>query len=69
MNYWTICYPDENDNVVYETLSEEEILNQYWDYWYGKMCEKYGKEHVDSTYNKLDCIDDWTVLHWATKSD
>jgi hypothetical protein len=33
------------------------------------MCEKYGKEHVDSTYNKLDCIDDWTVLHWATKSD
>jgi hypothetical protein len=69
MNYWTICYPNEKDETVYETLSEEDILKQYWDYWYGKMCEKFGKEHVDANYSKQDCIDDWTILHWAWKSD
>jgi hypothetical protein len=69
MNYWTICYPNEKDETVYETLSEDDILNQYWSYWYGKMCEKFGKEHVDANYSKQDCIDDWTILHWAWKSD
>lgn len=47
------------------TLSEEEILNQYWDYWYGRMCQKFGKDEVDDIYNKQDCIDDWVVVHWA----
>ncbi len=69
MRYWTICYPNENDETVYETLSEDDILKQYWDYWYGKMCEKFGKEHVDANYSKQDCIDDWTILHWAWKSE
>ena len=68
MKYWTICYPDNEDNVVYETLSDEDILNQYWDYWYGKMCQKFGKEHVDANYSKQDCIDDWCIVHWATES-
>ncbi len=69
MRYWTICYPNENDETVYETLSEDDILKQYWDYWYGKMCEKFGKEHVDANYSKQDCIDDWTILHWAWNSE
>ena len=69
MRYWTICYPDENNETIYETLSEEEILKQYWDYWYGKMCDKFGKEHVDANYSPQDCIDDWTILHWAWDAD
>lgn len=69
MKYWSISYPDENDNDVVETLSEDEIIKQYWDYWYGKMCEKYSKEHVDENYTKQNCIDDWTILHWAWQSD
>ena len=68
MKYWTICYPDNEDNTVYETLSEDEILQQYWDYWYGKMCEKFGKEHVDANYSKQDCIEDWCIVHWAWES-
>lgn len=68
MKYWTIVYPDENENAVFETLSEDEILRQYWDYWYGRMCKKYGKEHVDVTYSPQDCIDDWTCLHWAVEA-
>lgn len=68
MKYWTIAYPDEKGNDVVETLSEDEIIAQYWNYWYGKMCEKFGKEHVDANYSRQDCIDDWTVVHWAVES-
>lgn len=58
---------DETGGYVV-TLSEEEILKQYWPYWYKKMCEKFGKEHVDENYCPLDCIDDWIVVNWAWES-
>lgn len=48
-----------------ETLSEDDIRKQYYPYWYGKMCEKFGKEHVDENYSFNDCLDDWQVVHWA----
>ena len=69
MKYQTISYPDEDGNDITETLSEAEILRDYWDYWYGKMCEKFGKEHVDANFTRQDCIDDWIVVHWAVESD
>lgn len=68
MKYFTIAWPDDNDNDRWETLSEQDILNQYWDYWYGKMCDKFGKEYVDMKYTKQDCIDDWCVIHWAEEN-
>lgn len=68
MRFWTIYYPGENGEERYETLSEVEIIATYWDYWYGKMCERFGKDHVDLNYCKQDCIDDWTVVNWAVES-
>jgi hypothetical protein len=70
MKYWTIVEPG-NDGVspVYTTLSEQEILDQYWDHWYGMMCKKYGKEEVDAKWCKQDCIDDWVVVNWAWESN
>lgn len=47
------------------TLSEEEIRNQYWPFWYSRMCDRMGKERVDSTYSFQDCLDDWVVVNWA----
>lgn len=67
MRHWSICYPDENDNTVIETLSESEIISQYWDYWYSSMCKKFGKETVDANYSTLDCINDWVVVHLASE--
>lgn len=67
--YWTIVYPDENNNTIYETLSEDEIIAQYWDYWYGRMCAKFGKEHVDANYTRRECIEDWCIVHWAWSSN
>jgi HEPN domain-containing protein len=72
MRYWTICEPKDPENddwsCEYITLSDEDILKQYWDCWYGKMCEKYGKEHVDTHYSPQECIDDWVIIHWAQES-
>lgn len=71
MKYWTYVQPGDDGGVspVYITLSEQEILDQYWDYWYGQMCKALGKEEVDAKWTKQDCIDDWIVVHWAWKSD
>lgn len=43
------------------TMSEQEILDYYWDYWYTSMCEKFGK----SEYSKESCLRDWKTMHWA----
>jgi hypothetical protein len=59
----------EDTTPIYITYSEEEILQMYWDYWYGKMCNKFGKDEVDSKYSKQDCIDDWVITNWAWESN
>jgi hypothetical protein len=46
-------------------MSEDEIRKEYYPWWYGKMCEKYGKEHVDATYSFEECLEDWKIVHWA----
>jgi len=47
------------------TMSEDDIREQYWPYWYGEMCEKFGKEEVDGKYSFEDCLDDWVIVNWA----
>jgi len=70
MKYYTIVEPTSADDTtpVYTTYSEEEILKEYWDYWYARMCNKFGKDVVDGTYTSADCIDDWITVHWAWES-
>lgn len=50
------------------TKSEEEIRQEFYPYWYDRMCHKYGKEHVDATYSFEDCLDDWIIVNWAWES-
>jgi hypothetical protein len=57
--------PDFNSVVV---KSEEDIREDYYSFWYDKMCAKYGKDHVDVTYSFEDCLDDWIVVYWAWES-
>ena len=57
--------PDHEDGGYVRTVSEQEILDEYWDWWYGKMCEKFGKDHVDANYSSEDCVEDWVVVNWA----
>lgn len=65
MKHWTICYPGDEDEAVYETLSEKQIIEQYFEYWSEKMRD-IGKEQLIS---EARCIEDWTVVHWAWETD
>lgn len=56
---------DPSIDPYVETVSEEDIRRDYYPYWYDKMCKKFGKDHVDSTYSFEDCLDGWMVVHWA----
>jgi len=73
MRYWTVCDPKDPSNddfsPIYTTYSEDEILGVYWDYWYERMCRKFGKDHVDKNYSRLDCIQDWVIINWAIPSE
>lgn len=68
MKYWTIVEPGDCVEFTYTTLSEKQILKRYWDHWYSKMCEKFGKEYVDANYDSDDCIADWVAENWAWKT-
>lgn len=65
MKYYTICYPGEHGQHIQETFSEYQVLQSYFDYWYGQM-RKVGK--LDEV-NIENCIQDWVVGHWAWDSD
>jgi hypothetical protein len=71
MKYFTIEEPTSlfDSTPIYTTYSEEEILQMYWDYWYDRMCNKFGKDEVDSKYSKQDCIYDWAITNWAWESN
>lgn len=60
---------ERGETYEVETLSEEEIRDEYWDHWYYLMCKKFGKEHVDKTYCFADCLDDWIVTREAWESN
>lgn len=68
MRYWTIVTINRNildeHYPLWKTLSEKEILDEYWDYWTGKMKEV-GKEDVISEER---CIEDWCILHFAERN-
>ena len=68
MRYWTIVTPDYNlfwqEYDKWETLSEKDILNEYWDWWSGRMKEV-GKEDMISEER---CIEDWCIVHWAARN-
>lgn len=71
MRYYTWVEPKSGDDPspVYVTWSEEEIREKYYPYWYGRMCEKFGKDEVDDLYTFEDCLDDFVVTNWAEVSE
>jgi hypothetical protein len=70
MRYY--CYEDYKTDPSLDSYvavkSEEDIRKEYWPYWYGMMCKKFGQEHVDENFNFEDCLTDWIVVNWAWES-
>ena len=67
MRYFRFNQPSDKKDCTYETVtkSEDEIINEYWDFWYKKMIRKYGKTTVDSKYGRAHCIRDWCKIKHA----
>lgn len=53
--------PDENGSNIAVTVTEDEIIDRYWDFWCEAM-KKVDKGHLISREN---CIEDFCVIHWA----
>ncbi len=77
MRYWTIVYPMKHptcdfDIDKWETLSEKEILDQYWEHWSGQMKRAfYEKRMMNATIEDITpekCIEDWCIVHWASRN-
>ena len=65
MKYWTIVFPGDFGQHVQETWNEDQIIKSYYTYWSGKMIQ-----NVDNPdLSRENCIDDWTVVHWAMQTD
>jgi hypothetical protein len=56
---------DPSVDPYVETLSEDEILKEHWDWWKERMILKYGEERFKANYSEKDCIEDWAVVNWA----
>lgn len=68
MRYWSYNdYWIDEDEVMHSfvaTKSDEEIINEYYEYWSQKVKEA-GKEELICEEN---CIEDWVEIHWAWES-
>jgi hypothetical protein len=65
---WLVNDPhfDENGRLIDmppTEYTEAQILEEYWEYWKGRMEQKYGSDYEEITPE--NCIDDWVVVNWA----
>lgn len=50
---------------ILETLSDEDIINSYYDFWISKMRKKFTEEELATFDLRATCIRDWVIVHWA----
>ncbi|WP_249370118.1 hypothetical protein, partial [Actinomyces sp. 186855] len=48
--------------IVEVVLTEDEVLDVYWDYWKDKMEKAEKPSHLITESN---CIEDFITVHWA----
>lgn len=69
MRYWTYFRPIyDSSEEEYITMSEEEIIQQYYPRWRKMKIKKYGEDYVNKTFCKEDCIDEWVCIRNAWES-
>ena len=62
--YWEYRepYPDKPTE-----MTEEQILDVWWDYFKTRMDRVFGENYFQTT--KEECIEDWVVINWAWPKD
>ena len=68
MRFWSFVEMDTNTMgeffTRWVTMSDQEILDYYWDYWSDKMLAE-GPNDMCTFEN---CIDDFCIIHWAERN-
>jgi hypothetical protein len=61
----TYQYVEQTDTVdcVIINMTEQQILEFYWEFWLKQMNNKFGLNHP--LINRDNCIEDFCVVHWA----
>ena len=54
------CFLEYGDDFV-RFITEEEILDIYWDEWYNRMVALERQDQISLE----NCIEDWVVTNWA----
>lgn len=52
-------YDPDGGRIV--TITEDEIIEKYWDYW----CEQMRRVRKSHMIFRENCIDDFIVVYWA----
>lgn len=65
MRYYSYTEFDDKGLEYVKTISEDEIRETYYSYWYEQTRNKYGKEYTDATLCFEDCLEEWIVVNWA----
>ena len=63
---WVYDDPSPEGNVHTE-ITEEEILDRYYPYWYSLMSN--GGRAKQELLTSENCIDDYLIMHWACKKE
>jgi len=61
MKVYKYVEPDIDFLPIEHIITDEQILEQYWDYWSDNM-KKLGRVNL---ITKSNCIDDFLIIHWA----
>lgn len=62
---WTYVEPGLDGEPVFHTLTEGDILMDYYPWWADQM-RRVGKADL---INAEHCIEDWVTVHWAAPAD
>ena len=65
MRYYSFNEQDDKGNDVVQTMSEDEIREEYYPWWKERMIKKYGEEEFKKRWSFEECIEDWIVIHLA----
>lgn len=57
--------PTEPDAPFVVTRTEQEILDEYWEWWRSQMLKLALVKPVE--ISEEACIEDWVTVHWASK--
>lgn len=53
--------PIDGDETIKVSITDEDILDTYWDYWVGEML----RVHKLPMITPQSCIEDFVVVNWA----